>query len=559
MTNKTHLKTTLAILVSFVALSFFGTAQARITYVDADATGADIGTSWADAYNYLQDALDAVGSDDEIRVAEGTYKPDQGDGITPGNREATFQLISGVVIKGGYPGFGQPDPNGRDIELYETILSGDLLGDDGPDFANNGENSYHVVTGSGTDETAVLNGFTIAGGNANGAWQDHQNDGGGMYNHGSKPTLANCTFSGNSAEVGGGMANYYSSPTVTNCMFSGNLAIFGGGMYNRESSPILTNCTFSKNFATINHGGGIYNCDSSSPTLTNCTFSGNSARTGAGIMNLRSNPTLTDCTFSGNSASQYGGGMENNDNSNSTLINCTFRGNSASNRGGGMYNCRDSSPILTNCTFSGNTAKLGGGMYTRRGSPIMTNCTFSGNTAFRFDEVGEGGGIYNSYNGNPILTNCILYNNNDEAGTVEFSQMHNTTYASAVVNFSCIQGWTGNLGGTGNIGDDPLFLDADGADNLIGTEDDNLRLLPGSPCIDAGDNSSVPPSVLTDLDGDPRIANGTVDMGAYEGPTQGFLLNTQSLTVPEDQTATFTVALAMNPLGTVQVTVTHVS
>ena len=58
---------------------------------------------------------------------------------------------------------GETDPNARDVGNYETVLSGDLNGDDGPNFANNGENSYHVVTGSGIDETAILDGFTISG------------------------------------------------------------------------------------------------------------------------------------------------------------------------------------------------------------------------------------------------------------------------------------------------------------------------------------------------------------------------------------------------------------
>ncbi len=113
MTNRTHLKTTLAILVSFVVLCFFGTAQARIIYVDADATGANDGSSWADALTDLQDALNIVTVHlqfDEIRVAQGVYTPDQGVGITPGDREATFQLRNGVTLKGGYAGFGEMDP-----------------------------------------------------------------------------------------------------------------------------------------------------------------------------------------------------------------------------------------------------------------------------------------------------------------------------------------------------------------------------------------------------------------------------------------------------------------
>ena len=150
---------------------------ARLIYVDAGATGAKTGASWADAYNYLQDALAAAAMAEkpvEIRVAKGVYKPDQGAGITPGDQTATFQLLNGVTLKGGYAGAAAADPNARDVSLYETVLSGDLAGNDveltdihqfyektEPTWA---DNSWGVVTGSGTDATAGLDGFTITAG-----------------------------------------------------------------------------------------------------------------------------------------------------------------------------------------------------------------------------------------------------------------------------------------------------------------------------------------------------------------------------------------------------------
>jgi len=393
-----------------------------IIYADADAAGANDGSSWLNAYNYLQDALDVASSSDEVRVAQGIYKPDQGVGITPGDREATFQLINGVAIKGGYAGFGEPDPNARDIELYETILSGDLNGDDRLNFANNGENSYHVVTGSGTDITVVLDGFTITSGNANSSTVDH---GGGMINSDGSPTITNCTFSGNSTVDryggGGGMCNLGGSPTLTNCMFSENSASRGGGMCNFGGSyPTLTNCTFSGNWASNGHGGGgMYSRDGSLPTLTNCVFIGNSA--------------------------EYGGGMRNW-NSDLTLVNCTFSGNSAS----------------------------------------------------------RGGGIENWYSG-PTLTNCVLWGNIDSDGMDESAQIDTTSIPSRqpVVNYSCIQGWTGALGGTGNIGDNPLLAP------------DGYHLEADSPCINAG-NPRGDYSGQTDIDGEPRVMLGRVDMGADE-------------------------------------------
>jgi parallel beta-helix repeat protein len=295
--------------------------QPGIICVDAGATGANNGSSWVNAYKYLQDALAVAEPNDAIWVAQGTYRPDENTGHPAGtnNRDATFQLKNGVVLYGGFPSGGGFWEN-RDPNTYETTLSGDI------GVAGNKDNSYHIVIGSGTNPSAILDGFTVTAGNANGS--SSRVRGAGMYNSPGSPTITNCTFSGNSANSGGGMENISSSPTITNCTFSGNSTLAGGGMYNYSSSrPTLTNCTFSGNSAYYG-GGGMYN-SSSSPTLTNCTFIGNNtSRDGGGMYNFSRSPTITNCTFTGNSASDYGGGMYNSF-SNPTLANCILWGNTA--------------------------------------------------------------------------------------------------------------------------------------------------------------------------------------------------------------------------------------
>jgi hypothetical protein len=126
MTSGILSKGVVVIVCAWAAVALAG--PARVIYVDGGATGAKTGASWADAYNGLQDALAAAAVADkpvEVRIARGTYKPDQGAGITPGDRTATFKLLSGVTVKGGYPGGAASDPNARDVKLYETILSGE--------------------------------------------------------------------------------------------------------------------------------------------------------------------------------------------------------------------------------------------------------------------------------------------------------------------------------------------------------------------------------------------------------------------------------------------------
>jgi hypothetical protein len=265
------------------------------------------------------------------------------------------------------------------------------------------------------------------------------------------------------------------------------------------NSPKISNCVFSGNLAR--KGGGMYNFYDSAPTVIDCIFSGNSADEGGGMYNqiYVISPNVANCTFVGNSANNKGGGIYDRS-SLAPITNCAFISNTA-NKGGGMY-IWSGGPIVTNCTFISNLAEEGGGMCNEHyGHPTVANSTFSGNSSQ------SGGGMHNRDNSNPIVTNCIFWENTTSSGP----QINSDGSSSVTITYSDIQGgWSG----VGNIDADPLFVDADGIDNIVGTEDDNLRLLLGSPCIDAGDNSVV--TVPTDLDGNPRIANYVVDMGAYE-------------------------------------------
>ncbi|MGQ9502074.1 MAG: hypothetical protein ACUVSB_08465 [Anaerolineae bacterium] len=444
-------------LVVWVALSLIGLclsmaailtvpvhADPDILYAAPTAQGSGDCLSWANACS-LQNALSIADSGDEIWVKKGVHKPTSDSS----DRTASFTLKDGVAVYGGFAGT-ETDRGQRNWQTHVTILSGDI---DSNDTTENGvvitssnilgNNSYHVISHTGIISTAVLDGFVVTAGQANGSEWPYSS--------------------------GGGMLNSFSSPTLRNIIFSGNTA--------------------------TEHGGGMFNTQSH-PTLINVTFSGNTASNGGGMYNDRSSPTLNRVTFRENTAGQDGGGLHNYLYSSPTLRNAIFSGNTASN-GGGMYSNNKSNPTLVNVTFGGNTADNGVGMYNVQSSPVLTN-------VIMWDDSPE---ISNASDANPT----IAYSDIRGCGG---SDNWNTDCGSNAGN---------------NIDADPLFADLVNGDLHLGV---------GSLCIDTGNNVAVPPDVTTDLDGDPRIADGdedgipVVDMGAYEVQPPPPIPTTTPTTVP---------------------------
>ena len=319
--------------------------------------------SWCSASPSLQDAIDAAGLNDTILVAEGTYSPDPAGLADP--RAATFLLpLANVTMTGGYAGCGAVDPDEWDPLIYETILSGDLEGNDDPkgepgpggtccsshsgpgcddeaceamvcaawpsccgsswnprcaeiaavlccalcgDNVTPCENAYHVVTApSQVMSSVVLTGFTITGGNGNRRTLPH-GLGGGFYTDGGGPTLINCTVRNNAAYKGGGAA-YLKDSTVKalDCVVRDNTCFSdGGGMYLNEGGPTVKNCLITGNTSTMSFGGGVYSFNSR-PGLYNCTVSDNSSNSaGGGLYFFYGLPEIRDCVLWGN-ISNYG-------------------------------------------------------------------------------------------------------------------------------------------------------------------------------------------------------------------------------------------------------------
>jgi hypothetical protein len=197
-------------------------------------------------------------------------------------------LKPGLKILGGFAGYGQPRPDARDPAAYVTILSGDLKGNDQWGTLNLNDNSYHVAVGPADGLPAVLDGVTITGGNADGAYPHHY--GGGLYNPDGKLQLVNCTFRGNTGVWGGAVMNFGPSVTLVNCQLAGNRALMlGGGLYNYEGDATLINDRVVGNtadYAETAGGAALYNLNGSL-TILDCTVAGNLSPSGKAIASFR--------------------------------------------------------------------------------------------------------------------------------------------------------------------------------------------------------------------------------------------------------------------------------
>lgn len=341
--------------------------------VDASATGANDGTSWADAYVSLQSALGHTNCD-QVWVAKGVYKPTAGV-----DQAASFWIPPGLAVYGGFA--GTESQLAERVPGNVTVLSGDIDGDDAHHADTNidltsadiqGSNSHHVVVidGTTTNVTAstVLDGFVITGGQAPNAGYPYGSGGGlaclGQSGHVCSPTLRRLWFSGNAAPIGGALSN------------DGD-----GG----NSSPLLSDVTFSGNSAGV-YGGAVYN-------------DGNNG----GV----SSPILRNVTFRDNTAAQYGGAMFNDGynggHADPALSFVTFSGNSAGACGGALADNVGASPVLDHAILWGDVSPAGSEICDGGGVAVVTNSDVqgSGGSAGWNPDVGTDGG--NNLDANPNL------------------------------------------------------------------------------------------------------------------------------------------------------------
>ncbi|MBN1653357.1 MAG: hypothetical protein JXA30_06225 [Deltaproteobacteria bacterium] len=404
-----------------------------VRYVNGNVSSPGDGLSWATATTRVQEGIDSayeqVMTDPntaacEVWVASGRYM------IYGTAATNTVRLRAKVSLYGGFLG-SETSRDQRNWQSNETILDGN-------------SQVYHVVTGS---NYAVIDGFTITGGNANGS--SPHNSGGGMFNYESSPTVSNCTFRDNCAGAGvgsgggGAIYNESSSATIANCVFVGNRSTngMGGALNNWSGSTTITGCVFVAN-SSAQGGGAIF--ANNGTIIDHCTFAVNSASAREGGAIYSNGAKITDCTFSGNSTNGngdiYGGGAVFNNAG--EITNCIFAGNISSQTGGAIYNFGNAS--VTNCTFGGNHAGTdGGGAYVNSAGKFI-NCTFAGNSA---DQYGDG--LYVISGGAPDITNSILWYNGEEEIYGDATTKTNAMYSDInSVEF---------IGLNGNKRQDPLF------------------------------------------------------------------------------------------------------
>jgi hypothetical protein len=296
----------------------------------------------------------------------------------------------------------------------------------------------------------------------------------------------------------------------------------GGGVWCESLTAVVSNCVLAGNSAHSS-GGGAYG-----GTLEKCSLTGNWARGEGGGFSPSggggaAGTTLNNCTLTGNSSSEFGGGAFE-----CALSNSTVTGNSAANGGGAAWS------TLDNCALTGNSARSSGGG--AKGS-MLNNCLLTGNWADGWGGGAADGSLNNcTLTGNSAgwqgggasgtafayacgLSNCIVYFNTAPIGA--------NYDPSSALNYCCTTPLPAE--GVGNITNAPLFVDYAGGD---------LRLQTNSPCINAGNNAYA--AGPTDLDGNPRIVSGTVDIGAYEFQGPGSVISyawLQQYRLPTDGSA----------------------
>ncbi|MEQ1744192.1 MAG: right-handed parallel beta-helix repeat-containing protein [Saprospiraceae bacterium] len=436
--------------------------SAQTIYVKSNATGANNGTSWQDAYTALSTALAAANPGNAVWVAAGTYKP-------AGAANAVFSMKAGVALYGGFVG-NEATLAARNPVANVTILSGDLTGNDvaGNYTTNRTDNSLHVlevVSSGNAADRAVVDGFTISGGQTvvGDPNPDLTRRGGGILTT-AKLTVRTCRFTDNYAETGGALAavtDAASGLDVYNCLFDKNgTSLLSAGIYLRDlmGGSTMRRCIFSEN-KTIR--GSLYVITSANMTVDSCSFLNNDAGTNpcAGMYTWKTTFTLTNSTFKGNRANDYAG-MYNDGREGVfpfTIDNCLFEDNVALDitnsanvaTGGAIFNATTTSTIK-NCIFLNNAGHLAGAIYmsgyVAGNKNYIENCLFEENRAAPGlnTNAARGGSLYSLRARYEVLNSTFKKG----SATTSGGQIHHADSSLFLYKGCRFEGGSSNFGGS---------------------------------------------------------------------------------------------------------------
>lgn len=483
----------------------------------------------------LEDVVD--NEDDVISLREAIERAIEGDVITFDASLAggtiilngtQLEITKGITIDASDVGGITIDANGQSRVFYTSggtennpigfvglTITGGFVGSGGAGIFNkNGiivvancnivDNSARDSSGGGINSeggsltvTDSIFSKNSADGNGGGIWTsailmitnseflcNTSYSGGGIYNYSSTLTVINSTIANNTADSGGGIFNESGTLTISDSTFLKNTACQGGGIYIARTTLTIENCMISENIATDGNGGGIHTRSYSYVTVTNSILTGNSAKSnGGGISNSYSSLTVINSTLSMNLA--YGGG--------------------------GIANFGDAAHSivkLANSLLTENSADYGGGIWNNGLYTDSTTITINNSTIAR-NSAGSGGGIYTS-NNMTVTINSIIAQNFSDTEWFDICDdngidNNNGVTINAYNTLSSFTGWTESTDCLVYDPAQPLFEDAENSDYTLAQH---------SQAVNMGDNSYV--ETETDLVGNPRIVNGTVDLGAYE-------------------------------------------
>jgi hypothetical protein len=449
------------LLLFSLLLLLAGSLTAQTYYVKSNATGANNGTSWQDAYTSLTDALAAANAG-QVWVAAGAYKPAAAN--------ATFQLKAGVALYGGFNGT-ENNLAARNPTTNVTILSGDFAGNDttGNYTVNRTDNALHVVevvASANPSDRATVDGFTISGGQTlvGAANPDLSRRGGGILTT-AKLTVHNCRFTDNYADTGGALAALDAAASgleVYNCRFEKNgTALLSAGIYLRNLSggSTVRKCIFSEN-KTIR--GSLYVITSANMVVDSCQFLNNDAGANpcAGMYTWQTTFNLTNSIFIGNRSNDYSA-MYNDGREGVfpfTIDNCLFQDNVAIDpvnsgntaTGGAIFNATTTSTIK-NCIFRDNAAHQGGGIfisgYSGGGKNHIENCLFEDNRVqpgAATTVAARGGGVYSVKGRYEVKDSDFLRGNAANTG----AHIHHTDSSQFLYKSCNFEGGSATFGGS---------------------------------------------------------------------------------------------------------------